>query len=73
MDEEYYCLQAMIAAFHPYMRYDHQRGIYVCDKEAYHAHRYLSLEEQVPSLRETPLPDWKSDVNPPPPKRAGDQ
>lgn len=53
-----------IAAVHPYLRYDHGRGIYVLDREAFDAHRYLDAEAQRPSPRLTPLPNWDSDIVP---------
>lgn len=47
-----------IAIFHPYLRYNHERGYYSLDREAYDEQRYLPLEEQLISPRKAPLPDW---------------
>lgn len=60
-------LRQAILAQRPFLRYDHELGRWAVDRDAKQANRYLTPEEQQASPRQTPLPNWDSDVIPPRP------
>lgn len=56
-------INGYIASQRPFLRYDHELGRYVVDKDAKAENRYLTPADQVASPRKTPLPDWSVDSN----------
>lgn len=59
--------KALILGQRPFLRYDHELGRWIVDREAKQANRYLAADEQQASLRPTPLPNWDSEIIPPRP------